>query len=333
MGGIVSVGLALGPPLGGMIIGMTSWHWIFLINIPIGLLAIAATAWFIPVFSPIREKRSFDVPGGTVLLATIAAYALAMTMGQHLGFRETRVLALLTGAGLGLGLFIFLEIKSPQPMLNPRLFRNILFAINLLMGWLVFIVLGGTFILPFYLELVKGLPTEQVGLLMMVLPVAMGVVSIFAGNLSDRFGPRGISLLGLLLLVGGGLAIGSLEVDTTIGGYLLRLLPFGLGMGLFQAPNNSAVMGAAPKEHLGVASGLLALSRTLGHTTGIPLAGVLFTSGISASGRVRSLADLSQAPPQDLVNGLAATFHTTALMILLAAALAVLAYWLDRRRQ
>jgi MFS family permease len=254
-------------------------------------------------------------------------------MGQHLGFRETRVLALLTGAGLGLGLFIFLEIKSPQPMLNPRLFRNILFAINLLMGWLVFIVLGGTFILPFYLELVKGLPTEQVGLLMMVLPVAMGVVSIFAGNLSDRFGPRGISLLGLLLLVGGGLAIGSLEVDTTIGGYLLRLLPFGLGMGLFQAPNNSAVMGAAPKEHLGVASGLLALSRTLGHTTGIPLAGVLFTSGISASGRVRSLADLSQAPPQDLVNGLAATFHTTALMILLAAALAVLAYWLDRRRQ
>jgi EmrB/QacA subfamily drug resistance transporter len=332
MGGIVSVGLALGPPVGGMIIGMASWHWIFLINIPIGLLAIVATASFIPAFSPFREKIRFDVPGGLVLLATIAAYALAMTMGQHLGFREIRVLALLTGAGTGLGLFIFLEIKSPLPMLNPQLFRNILFSINLLMGWLVFIVLGGTFTLPFYLELVKGLPTEQVGLLMMVLPVAMGTVSIFAGNLSDRFGPRGISLLGLFLLVGGCLAIGSLDVETTLGGYLLRLLPFGLGMGLFQAPNNSAVMGAASKEHLGVASGLLALSRTLGHTTGIPLAGVLFTTGMAASGRVTAGADISQAPPQDLVNGLAATFHTTALIMALAIALAVLAWRLARRR-
>jgi hypothetical protein len=81
-----------------------------------------------------------------------------------------------------------------------------------------------------------------------------------------------------------------------------------------------------------VASGLLALTRTMGHTTGIPLAGVLFTTGMMASGRVRSAADLSQAPPQDLVNGLAATFHTTALMIAIATALAALAFWLDRRR-
>jgi EmrB/QacA subfamily drug resistance transporter len=333
MGGIVSVGLALGPPVGGMIIGMTSWQWIFLINIPIGLLALIATALFIPALSPLREKSRFDVPGGLILLSVIAAYALAMTMGQYLGFREIRVMTLLTGAGIGLGLFIFLEIKSAQPMLNPQLFRNILFSINLLMGWLVFIVLGGTFTLPFYLELVKGLPTEQVGLLMMVLPVAMGVVSIFAGNLSDRFGPRGISLLGLLLLIGGCLSISTLDTDTTLIGYLLRLLPFGLGMGLFQAPNNSAVMGVAPREHLGVASGLLALSRTLGHTTGIPLAGVLFTAGMTASGRVRSAADLAQAPARDLVNGLTATFQTTALIMAAAIALAVLAWRLDRGRK
>jgi EmrB/QacA subfamily drug resistance transporter len=332
MGGIVSVGLALGPPVGGLIIGLASWHWIFLINIPIGLLAIIATAWFIPGLSPKRAGGGFDVPGGVILLATIGAYALAMTMGQHLGFRESRVLTLLTGAGLGLGLFIFVEIKSAQPMVNPQLFRNILFSINLLMGWLVFIVLGGTFTLPFYLELVQGYPSVKVGLLMMVIPVSMGLISIFAGVLSDRLGPRGISLGGLLMMVVGCLAIGTLEVSTTVSGYLLRLLPFGLGLGLFQAPNNSAVMGAAPRENLGVVSGLLALSRTLGHTTGIPLAGVLFTAGMTTSGRFRSVADLSQAPPQDLVNGLTTTFHTTALMITIATLLAALAYWLDARQ-
>jgi MFS family permease len=206
--------LALGPPLGGMIIGLVSWHWIFLINIPIGLLAIVATSLFIPALLPQRGTPRFDVPGGLILLATISAYALAMTMGQHLGFRESRVLTLLTGAGLGLGLFIFVEIKSDRPMVNPQLFRNILFSINLLMGWLVFIVLGGTFTLPFYLELVQGYPTMKVGLLMMVLPVSMGLISIFAGVLSDRLGPRGISLGGLLMMVVGCLAIGTLEVST-----------------------------------------------------------------------------------------------------------------------
>ena len=332
MGGFVSVGLALGPPIGGLIIGLASWHWIFLINIPIGILAIGATGLFIPSLETKRGDQRFDLPGGLVLLATIIAYALGMTIGQHLGFRNTQVLLLLSGAVLGLGLFILVEKNSSQPMLSPALFKNVLFSINLIMGWLVFIVLGGTFTLPFYLELVKGFPTVKVGLLMMVVPLSMGLISLAAGALSDRFGPRGISLLGLLLLVAGCLSIAGLKVETTAVGYILHLLPLGLGLGLFLAPNNSAVMGGAPKEHLGVASGLLALSRTLGHTTGIPLAGVLFTTGMMASGRVPSAADLSQAPPQDLVNGLAATFHTTALMITIATALAALAFWLDRRR-
>ena len=332
IGGIVSVGLALGPPVGGLIIGLASWHWIFLINIPIGFLAFGATWLFIPPLKTKREALRFDVLGGLVLLATVIAYSLGMTMGQHLGFRNAQVLLVLSGAGLGLGLFILVEKKSSQPMLSPTLFKNILFSINLLMGWLVFIVLGGTFILPFYLELVKGYPTEKVGLLMMVVPLSMGLISLAAGALSDRFGPRGITLAGLLLLVVGCLSIADLRVETTVWGYIFHLLPLGLGLGLFLAPNNSAVMGGAPKEHLGVASGLLALSRTMGHTTGIPLAGVLFTAGMMASGRVRSAADLTQAPPQDLVNGLAATFHTTALMITIATALAVLAVWLDRRR-
>ncbi|MBI5582388.1 MAG: MFS transporter [Deltaproteobacteria bacterium] len=330
--GIVSVGLALGPPVGGLIIGLAGWHWIFLINVPIGFLALGATWLFIPAPKTERTGQHFDVSGGLILSATIVAYSLGMTMGQYLGFREARVLLLLAGAVLGLGLFIGVEKKSPQPMLNPRLFKNILFSLNLLMGWLVFIVLGGTFTLPFYLELVKGFTTEQVGLLMMIVPLSMGLISVFSGALSDRFGPRGITLVGLLLLAFGCLSLGNLKVETTVWEYIFKLLPFGAGLGFFLAPNNSAVMGGAPKEHLGVASGLLALSRTLGHTTGIPLAGVLFTAGMMASGRVRSAADLSQAPPQDLVNGLTATFHTTAVMIFIAAALAVLAFWLDRRR-
>ena len=114
IGGIVSVGLALGPPVGGLIIGLASWRWIFLINIPIGFLAFGATGLFIPPLKPKREALRFDVLGGLVLLATVIAYSLGMTMGQHLGFRNAHVLLLLSGAGLGLGLFTLVEKKSSR---------------------------------------------------------------------------------------------------------------------------------------------------------------------------------------------------------------------------
>lgn len=330
-GGIVSVGLALGPPLGGMILDLASWPWLFLINLPVGIFAMAATGAFIPAVAPKKEKERFDILGGVVLFASILAYALGMTLGQHLGFSNLPVLCFLGTTLPGLFLFVVIQKASSHPMLSPSLFRDRLFCINLLMGWLVFIVLGGTFTLPFYLEFVKKYDAATVGLLMMVVPLFMGAFSVFSGVLSDRFGPRGISFLGLLFLIAGCLSIAALGEETTALGYVVHLAPFGMGLGLFQAPNNSAVMGNAPREHLGVASGLLALSRTMGHTTGIPLAGVLFTSGMTASGNVSSVADLTKAPAADLVRGVATTYQTTALALTLAAALAILALWLDRR--
>ena len=143
-------------------------------------------------------------------------------------------------------------------MIELGLFRNMLFSLSLFMGFLYFVMTGGTFILPFFLELVKGYPTQQVGLLMMVTPVMMGIVSPLSGILSDRFGPRGISLIGLLIIFGGCRSLSTLHTNVTMFGFLLRVAPIGLGMGFFQSPNNSAIMGAVPSQRLGVASGLLA---------------------------------------------------------------------------
>lgn len=333
IGGIVSVGLAMGPAVGGILIGYVGWRSIFLVNVPLGIVAFFVVLRFVP--RPVKRPggQRFDFPGALLLFFVLAFYALGMTLGQRLGFGETHVLALLLAAGAGLIAFITVESRTAQPMLDTTLFSDTLFSLNLIMGWLTFIVVACTFVLPFFLELVLHYPPEKVGLLMMVVPLSMGAIAPVSGILSDRFGSRGISVLGLLTIVGGCLAISTLQTDTPAWGYILRTAPIGIGMGLFQSPNNSAVMGAVPPERLGVASGLLALSRTMGHTTGIPLAGVLFTGTVIAAAGQDPFSNITDAPVQALVAGIRGTFRVAALVIITSTLLSIAAYLLDRRRR
>ena len=218
-------------------------------------------------------------------------------------------------------------------MVDLSLFKNVLFGMNLLMALLLFIVLAGMFILPFYLELVKGYDTQIVGLLMMVNPIGMGLTAPIAGHLSDRYGSRIISLIGLVVVIAAALLLSTLSVDTTPIGFLGRTFFVGLGMGLFQSPNNSAVMGTVPRDRLGVASGLLALSRTLGHTTGIPLIGAIFTASVLSVSSIPGIHSISDAEPAALVSGIQQTFQIAALFILASTLIAILALWIDHRRK
>lgn len=331
-GTTVSFGIAVGPPLGGLLIGLIGWRSIFLVNVPVGLLTVLVVSRLVPSSST-RPGQRFDTAGAAILFFTLASYALGMTLGQNRGFGDPLTGGLLAAAALGLLLFFWIETRLPQPMIDLRLFRNILFSINLLMAFLVFVVMAGMFIMPFFLELVKGFSTQQVGLLLMANPVAMGITAPVAGALSDRFGSRGISLIGLVLVIVGCLAIGTLHQDVTALGFAARLVPFGIGMGMFQSPNNSAIMGAVPRDRLGVASGLLALSRTLGQTTGLPMMGTLFAAQVVAFANLPAGTDATTAPPSALVAGINGTYQTAAFIILTSLALAIVALWIDNRRK
>ncbi|HET6346094.1 MAG TPA: MFS transporter, partial [Myxococcota bacterium] len=140
-----------------------------------------------------------------------------------------------------------------------------------------FTAMSGTLLLmPFYLQQVLGYSTQQAGLLLGVTPVVMGILAPFAGVLSDRLGRGVITRTGLALLCIGLLSVTTLGEETSTAGYLARFALVGLGVGLFQSPNNSAIMGHAPRDRLGVASGLLAVARTLGQVTGVGLLGAIW---------------------------------------------------------
>lgn len=332
IGSTVSVGIAIGPPTGGLLIGLVGWRSIFLVNVPVGILAVMVINRFVPS-STTRPGQRFDAAGAVILFFTMGSYALGMTLGQDRGFGQPLVMFLLAAAVAGLALFLWAENRASQPMIDLRMFRNVLFSLNLLMGFLVFITMAGMFIMPFFLQLVKGYPTQTVGLIMMANPIAMGLIAPLAGSLSDRYGSRGISLVGLTMIIVGCLTVSTLNEGVTALGFIVRLIPFGIGQGMFQSPNNNAIMSAAPRDKLGVASGLLALSRTLGQTTGLPLMGALFSSLVLAFSGLHAGTDATTAPPAALVAGINGTYHTAALFIFASLTLAAAALLIDSRRQ
>lgn len=331
MGGIVSIGIAVGPPLGGLLISLAGWPSVFWVNVPVGILAVWIVIRYVPDLKPSHPDQRFDFVGALIVMALMSAYALGMTRGQEAGFGQPLTLVLLAAAAAGVGLFVWVERRIHQPMVDLNLFQNKLFGLNLLMGLLVFIVLAGNFVMPFFLELVKGYPAQQAGWMLMAFPVIMGLVAPAAGALSDRFGSRGISFLGLVILVAGCLAVSTLREETGVWGFILRVLPMGLGFGLFQSPNNSAIMGSAPRERLGVASGLLSLSRTLGQTSGVPLMGALFTAQVHAAGNLPANLDVTEVAPAFLVAGFGGTYRISAVLVFAAALLALFTWMLDKK--
>ena len=332
IGSTVSVGIAAGPPLGGILIGLIGWHSIFLINIPVGIAAVAVVARFTPS-SPVRPGQRFDLSGAVILFLTLAAYAGAMTLAQDVGFNSPLPLTLLVVAFVGLVVFGMVEKRVRQPMVDLNMFRNVLFSLNLAMGFLVFIVMSGAFIMPFFLQIVRGYNTQQVGMMLMVNPIVTGLLAPVAGALSDRYGSRGISLVGLLFVIVGCLAVSTLDQTVGAFGFILRWLPVGIGVAMFQSPNNSAIMGAVVRERLGVASGLMSLSRTLGTTTGLPMIGALFTSLVLSAAGLMVGSDVTAAPAYALVSGITGTYRIAALIILAATLLATVALYLDNRRK
>ncbi len=327
----VSVGVVLGPTMGGIIIEALSWHWIFFVNLPVGIVGTWMALRFIPAHKPVGKQR-FDYPGAVSLFISLLSLLLALTVGQQIGFGQRPIVALFVGWGIFLVLFIAIELKSSQPMIDLRLFRNMLLSINLVTGFITFVAIAGVFILmPFYLENVLGYNTRQVGYLLAIVPVMLGITAPISGSMSDRFGTRPITVVGLVSLLIGYYAASTLNVQTTAPGYIVRLLPIGIGMGIFQSPNNSAIMGSAPRERLGVVSGLLSITRTLGQTSGVAVMGALWAGRVFSYLGETLPSGATTAPAAAQIAGLHDTFVTAAILIAIALGLSIWGLVKERR--
>jgi EmrB/QacA subfamily drug resistance transporter len=281
IGGIVSIGIIAGPVLGGILIDAISWHWIFFVNVPVGIIGSIMVFKFVPEHISAKQQN-FDYAGAITMFISILSFLLALTLGQGLGFRNQWIIILFSIWVVSFAAFLFIELKVQDPMLDLHIFRNSLFSLNLFSGFITFVATAGVVLLmPFYLENILGYSPHQVGFLLATVPVSAGFSSPLAGILSDKFGTRIISIIGLVFLIAGYYSLTTLTETTSAIGYVLRFLPVGLGIGIFQSPNNSSIMGAAPKKYLGIVSGLLSISRTLGQTAGIATIGAFWAARVA----------------------------------------------------
>ena len=283
---VVAFGITAGPALGGWITDQASWRWIFYINVPIGILGAIATAIVLPADDH-HERRRFDIPGAVLLGLSLGSLTTALSIGNDAGWGSPAVLVLAGVFVIALAAFVVQERRHELPLIDHRLFQNRLFAwatASLVLSFLASFAVA--FLLPVYFEQLRGFSVEKTGLLLTPFPLVIAVVAPISGHAADRIGTRWLAAAGMTILCAGLLLMSRLDDRTSLAGVIWPQLVAALGMAMFQSPNNSAIMGAAPRDRQGVAAGMLATGRTTGQSISVAIAGAVFGSlGAAAAGR------------------------------------------------
>ncbi|WP_049277772.1 MFS transporter [Serratia marcescens] len=275
LGTMSAVGTALGPSLGGALIASFGWRAMFLINLPLGLLALWLAWRYLPN-GPRAATRAepFDRAGTLLLGDALLCYSLAMTLGR--GDFGALNLVLMLGALLAGALFIRVERRAASPLLAPSMFRHPALTAGLAASALVMTVMTATLVVgPFYLSRALGLSAAQVGLVMSAGPAVAILTGIPAGYLVDRFGSQRIAQLGLAA-VAAGAGLLSLLGRWGVLGYVAPIALLTAGYALFQVANNTMLMKDLFPERRGLIAGMVNLSRNLGAITGASAMGALF---------------------------------------------------------
>jgi len=286
LGMMTYLGSTVGPSLGGLLAQTYSWRSVFYINLPVGLLACFFSWKFIgnDRRTPLAEER-FDISGAVTFSAGLILLLLGLNQGHAWGWLSLPVLACLLASIILIMVFIRIERRSSSPMLDLSLFRNRIFSASTISAILNYVSLFCMiFLMPFYLIQGRGFPPALAGLFLTAQPLVMIIAAPISGWLSDRIGSRVLSTLGMGILSLGLFLLSRLGPNTPPGIIILSLGVVGLGTGIFVSPNNSALLGSAPRGRQGIASAVLAEARNVGMVLGVGISGAVFSTALGFLG-------------------------------------------------
>lgn len=269
-----ALGIAVGAPAGGIITGFLSWRWVFLVNVPFGIFAMYAVNRYIPDEDGSRSrdlrKAGFDILGAGLSFAGLALLVYGLNTGREFGWTSPRIMGCFALAIVLLAAFLIREIKCDEPLLDLRLFKKFRFSAAIASTFFAYMLLSGnSFLLPFYLELGKELPTVTVGLVLMIYSVIYMAAGPWAGRISDRVPP---SILCGFAMLSAALCSFVFAFTLSAPGLLavvVFLIWIALSFGFFISPNNNQVMSLAPAERQGSASGVFNTVNSLGLALGV----------------------------------------------------------------
>jgi EmrB/QacA subfamily drug resistance transporter len=320
-----AVGNVAGPLVGGLILAGASWRWIFLVNLPIGIVATLAALLLLREISARNVGESFDVVGAALFSIALVSLLLALNRGIGLGFTSPLILGLFAAWFAFSIAFYLWNRAAAHPVLDFRLFASRVFSAAV--GTATFqslSIFAVTLLIVYYLEVVQGQAPLAAALALVPLSVVNSLVGPLGGVLSDRLGQRRPVMLGMLLQTCGLIVLSTLQVGSSYVHVVLGLVLVGVGGGLFWAPSTSAAMGAAPRNRLGVASATLATWRNTGMVVSYALSLAIAAASVPADAQnqlfLGQSVHLPAAVAADFVAGMRSTFHLS-IAILVATAI------------
>ncbi len=271
---VVAVAFTVGPTVASGILSVASWHWLFWINVPVGIVAIMLSTRTLPATK--RAVHHFDAMGALLCAGFFTFLLLGIGTAAHAGFSPLVIAECIT-AIVCVWLLQKRQSRHPAPMLAGDLFQRPLFALSAATSVCSFATQGFAFVsLPFLLQVDLGHSQIATGFLMTPWPAVVAMMAPVAGRLADRYPPGLLGGLGLFALSLGMVALATLSDRPSTIEIVWRMVLCGAGFGFFQAPNLKALMGSAPAERSGGASGIVATSRLLGQTLGAALVALCF---------------------------------------------------------
>ena len=327
---VIGSGVIAGPALGGIVVELLDWRWVFFIGALAGLASLAAVLLFVERFNGTEDagRAGFDWLGAGLSAGVMVLFLVAIGNAQQIGWLHPFIVTAIPVAMMLMGGFIWWELRVHGPMLDLRLFKNAMFALGVAAASTSFLgIYSMFFLMPFYLQGVLRYSPLDAGLIMMSFPLVMIIVGPISGRLSDRYGTRAFKVTGMCLTALGLLLFSRLTETSSLALLIPGMIAIGLGLGLFGSPNVSSILSTVAPSRYGVVSGLLAMFRNSFSVVGIVMATAIVTAAMAAKGYPASLDAVSDTVDRGALlafaSGMRLDFLIMGCLLLAGAAMSI----------
>jgi EmrB/QacA subfamily drug resistance transporter len=321
------IGFLLGPSVGGFLIDTIGWRWIFYINLPFSLYG-AYLAWKVVPETRIKEKTAIDIPGALLLLLSNGLFIYAIDQLPRIGWNHPTFLLTLSLSVIAFFFLLRVETRARTPILILSMFRSRLFSAGISSLFLIAGTLSAiNFLLPFFLQNLLGYSPSQVGWIIVADSVIIMIMAPIAGSLSDRFGSRLLCTIGCALVTAAQFFLATVDLNASLLRIMLPLFLWGVGWALFNAPNQSSILGAVSPEKIGAAAGMIATTARTGGAMGVALSATLFGYLLAAAGLSGSQIESPEswrAAPETFLGAFSTTIFVLNFFTLIAVLLSAI---------
>ena len=315
------IGFLTGPSLGGFLIDTIGWRWIFYINMPFSLCG-AYLAWKVVPETRSTERTGVDIRGAVLLLVSNALFIYAIDQLPRVSWRHPAFFLSFATSFLCVIFLLRTESRTPSPILNLSMFRSRLFSAGIASLFLVSGTLSAiNFLLPFFLQNLLGYSPSEVGWIIVADSVIIMIMAPIAGSWSDRLGSRVLCTIGCAIIVAAQFSLALLDLDASLARIILPLALWGVGWALFNAPNQSSMLGAVGPPTIGAAAGMIATTARAGGAMGVALSATVFGYLLSAAGLSTSQiasAENWRAAPEIFMGAFSKTIYVLNFFTLVA---------------